>query len=75
VLRRGDHLPAEFEPRINGLKQRIGRLENGRKVPTEQLERDRDLVLVIGRLEEFISRLQAGPDELDWRVRREVIRV
>jgi site-specific DNA recombinase len=65
---------AEFEPRINGLKQRIGRLENDRKALTEKLELERDLVLVIGRLEEFTSRLQIGLGELDWRARRDVIR-
>ena len=65
---------AEFEPRISGLKQRIGRLENDRKALTEKLELERDLVLVIGRLEEFTSRLQIGLSELDWSARRDVIR-
>jgi site-specific DNA recombinase len=65
---------AEFEPRINGLKQRVGRLENDRKALTEKLALERDLVLVIGRLEEFTSRLHAGLGELDWSARREVIR-
>jgi site-specific DNA recombinase len=51
---------AEFEPRISGLKQRIGKLENDRKALTEKLEFERDLVLVIGRLEEFTTRLQIG---------------
>ena len=55
----------EFEPRINGLKRRIGRLENDRKALTEKLELERDLVLVIGRLEELTSRLQTGLSELD----------
>ncbi len=64
----------EFEPRINGLKRRIGRLENDRKALTEKLELERDLVLVIGRLEEFTSRLQTGLSELDWSARRDVIR-
>jgi site-specific DNA recombinase len=65
---------AEFEPRISGLKQRIRRLENDRKALTEKLEFERDLVLVIGRLEEFTSRLQIGLGELDWSARRDVIR-
>jgi len=64
----------EFEPRISGLKRRIGRLENDRKALTDKLELERDLVLVIGRLEEFTSRLQTGLSELDWSARRDVIR-
>jgi site-specific DNA recombinase len=65
---------ADFEQRINGLKQRVGRLENDRKVLTEKVELERDLVLVIGRLQEFTSRLQTGLGELGWTGRREVIR-
>jgi site-specific DNA recombinase len=41
---------------------------------TDKFELERDLVLVIGRLEEFTSRLKAGLSELDWSARREVIR-
>jgi site-specific DNA recombinase len=65
---------ADFEQRINGLKQRVGRLENDRKALTEKVELERDLVLVIGRLQEFTSRLQTGLGELGWTGRREVIR-
>ena len=44
------------------------------RVLTEKLELERDLVLVIGRLEEFTSRLQTGLSQLDWSARRDVIR-
>jgi hypothetical protein len=35
---RRDLAPADFEQRITGLKQRVGRLENDRKVLTEKVE-------------------------------------
>ena len=64
----------EFQPRVAGLKQRLGRLQGERKARSETLELERDLVLVIGRLEEFITRMRIGLDELDWNGRRDVVR-
>ncbi len=66
--------PPEFEPRVAGLKQRLGRLQGERRARSETLELERDLVLVIGRLEEFITRMRTGLGELDWNGRRDVIR-
>jgi site-specific DNA recombinase len=65
---------AEFEPRVSGLKQRLSRLEGERAALIETLDLERDLVLVIGRLEEFTARMQAGLGGLDWNGRRDVIR-
>jgi site-specific DNA recombinase len=65
---------SEFEPRVSGLKQRLGRLEGERIALNETLDFERDLVLVIGRLEDFTTRMRAGVGELDWNGRRDVIR-
>jgi site-specific DNA recombinase len=62
---------AEFEPRVSGLKQRLDRLEGEQIVLTERLDLERDLVLIIGRLEEF-TRMRTGFGELDWNGRRDV---
>jgi site-specific DNA recombinase len=64
----------ELEPRLSGLKQRLGRLQGERKALSETLDRKRDLVLVIGHLDEFAARVRAGLGELDWSGRRDVIR-
>jgi site-specific DNA recombinase len=64
----------EFQPRVAGLKQRLGKLQGERSALSETLELERDLVLVIGRLEEFITRMRTGVGELDWNGRRDVIR-
>ena len=64
----------EFEPRVSVLKQRLGRLEGERAALNETLDLERDLVLVIGRLDEFATRVRTGLGELDWSGRRDVIR-
>ncbi len=64
----------EFRPRLAGLKQRLSRLRAERDAAAAAHEAERGLHLVIGRLEEFAQRVQAGLDELDWHGRREIIR-
>jgi hypothetical protein len=47
---------AEFEPRIAGLKQRLSQLEERHQAALETAESERDLSLVISRLEDFSAR-------------------
>ena len=64
----------EFEPRISGLKARLGRLQAQRQAAAAAAQAERDLSLVIGRLEDFAARVGDGLDRLDWLGRREIIR-
>jgi site-specific DNA recombinase len=64
----------EFEPRITRLRQRIAHVEaQGREV-AEEAALHTDLQLIIGRLEEFASRVYAGLEGADWTSKRELIR-
>jgi hypothetical protein len=64
----------EFKPRLSGLKQRLARLQTERDQAAAAHEAEHSLQLVIGRLEEFASRVRAGLDGLDWHGQRAVIR-
>jgi site-specific DNA recombinase len=65
---------AEFEPRVTNLKQRITSLEADRKRVVDEQALQSDLRLIVGRLEEFKSRVANGLDSLDWSARRDIIR-
>jgi len=65
---------AEFEPRITGLRQRIAQLKKQKLVAIETADGERELSLVISRLEDFSARVSRGLDQLDCPGRREIIR-
>jgi site-specific DNA recombinase len=65
---------AEFEPRIAGLKARLAQLEQRRQMVAEAAGAERELTLIIGRLEEFAAKIGAGLDGLDWSGRQAIIR-
>ena len=64
----------EFEPRVEGMRRRLARVEAERKEMVANAEAERDLTLLIGRLEEFAHTVHSGLEELDWNGTREVIR-
>jgi site-specific DNA recombinase len=64
---------AEFEPRIAGLKQRRSQLQEQQRTTAEAADTERELSLVISRLEEFSAKVSQGLDQLDWNGRREII--
>ena len=64
----------EFEPRVKRLRERIARLEAQAKQLADEESLQRDLRLVIGRLEEFSVKVKEGLDGADWSSRREIIR-
>ena len=66
--------PAEFQPRIAGLKTRRARLDEQRRVAVEEAQAERELTLMIGRLEEFATRVSDGLDELDFAGKQALIR-
>jgi site-specific DNA recombinase len=65
---------SEFEPRIRRAKERLAELETQAKAQAELEIQERELRLVIGRLQEFAERVQEGLSEADWSTRREIIR-
>ena len=64
---------ADFEPRIKGLKQRMSQLHKQKQAAVETANAERDLALVISRLEDFSAKVSQGLDRLDWLRMREII--
>jgi len=64
----------EFEPRITHLRERLHTLEVQVKQASEELALHQDLQLIISRLEDFVSRVKQGLDQVDWHTQREIIR-
>ena len=65
---------SEFEPRVKAARERLSKLEEEHKQRTEEENRDAELRLVIGQLEEFASRVSEGLDSASWLTRREIVR-
>ena len=64
----------EFEPRVEGMRRRLALVEAERKEMVANAEAERDLTLLVGRLEEFAHMVHSGLEELDWNGIRKVIR-
>jgi len=65
---------AEFEPRIKRMKQRVTALEDQLQQLADEAVQHRELRLLIGRLEEFVAKVQRGLVTADWQTKREIIR-
>jgi site-specific DNA recombinase len=66
---------AEFEPRIAGLKQRLSQLDERHRAALDAIEAERDLSLVISRLEDFSAKVANRLDGLDGAGMQEIIRI
>ena len=64
----------EFEPRITQLRERIRALDTQVKQASEEIELQRELRLIIGRLEDFATKVKTGLEQVDWQTQREMIR-
>src|ERR1700724_3812950 len=64
---------AEFEPRIAGLKLRRSQLEEQKRAAIKAANSERELSLVVSRLEDFSAQVSHGLDRLDWLGMREII--
>ena len=64
----------EFEPRISRLKQRITQLEEQVKQSNDQVAFQTELRLIVGRLEDFTSKVKGGLETTDWITKRDIIR-
>ena len=65
----------EFEPRIAGLKARLLGLRERHQSAVETAEAERELTLIIGRLEEFAAKVRGRLEELDFTGKRDIIRI
>jgi site-specific DNA recombinase len=64
----------EFEPRIAGLKQRMSQLQERHQAAREAAETERDLALVISRLEDFSAKVTTSLDNLGRFGMQDIIR-
>jgi len=64
----------EFEPRITRLRQRLTALEEQAQQLRDETTLHTELRLIIGRLEDFATKVHDGLEEADWTSKRELIR-
>jgi site-specific DNA recombinase len=64
----------EFEPRITRMRERLKQIEEHVQQIRDEASLERELTLILGRLDEFVSRIKHGLHEADWSTRREIIR-
>ena len=65
---------SEFTPRIAGLKQRLSQLEERRQAAEDAAGLERDLSLIISRMEDFAEKVVKGLNNLDCDGKREIVR-
>jgi site-specific DNA recombinase len=64
----------EFAPRLLRLRQRIGHLDDQRRQLVDEAALHTELQLIIGRLEDFATKVHAGLAGADWTHKRDLIR-
>jgi hypothetical protein len=64
----------EFEPRIARMRERLKQIEEQAQQVKDVASLEREMTLILGRLEAFAARVQTGLHEADWLTRREIIR-
>src|SRR5882762_6716141 len=64
----------EFEPRITRVRQRLARLEEQRQQLADEAALHAELQLIIGRLEDFATKVHQGLGAADWASQRDLIR-
>jgi len=64
----------EFEPRMARMRERLKQIEAQAQQVQDEASLERELTLILGRLDEFAARVKNGLHEADWLTRREIIR-
>jgi site-specific DNA recombinase len=64
----------EFEPRVTHMRERMQHLEGQFSRLKEAAGVEEELRLILGRLESFAAKVQAGLHQADFQTRREIIR-
>jgi site-specific DNA recombinase len=66
--------PADFTPRITRLKERLAELDTQLQQTQEMAERERELRLVLGQLDEFAARVKDTLQAADEETKRTIVR-
>jgi site-specific DNA recombinase len=64
----------EFEPRITRMRERLLHLEAQAQQARDEASLERELTLMLSRLEDFVAQVKTGLHAADWLTRREIIR-
>jgi site-specific DNA recombinase len=64
----------EFEPGMARMRERLKHIEAQAQQIKDEASLERELTLILGRLDEFASRVKDGLHAADWSTRREIIR-
>jgi site-specific DNA recombinase len=65
---------SEFEPRMQRAKERLTKLQTDVKNREDEEAQQKELNLVIGRMQDFADKISSNLEEVDWLKRREIIR-
>jgi site-specific DNA recombinase len=65
---------AEFEPRVTRLRQRIAHIQEQCENLASEETLQRELHLIVSRLDDFAAQVGCHLDELEWAKKREIIR-
>src|SRR5918992_3391446 len=64
----------EFEPRVRRLRQRIAHIEEQCEALAGEEMLERELYLIVSRLDDFATQVGRNLDDLEWAKKREIIR-
>jgi site-specific DNA recombinase len=64
----------EFEPRIARMRERLKQMERQAQNLKDEASLQRELRLILGRQQDFVSKIQEGLHLADWSTRRDIIR-
>jgi site-specific DNA recombinase len=65
----------EFEPRVTRLRQRMAHIQEQCEALAGEETLERELHLIVSRLDDFAAQVGRKLDELEWAKKREIIRV
>jgi len=65
---------SEFEPRISRFRERIAQLEQQAQQASSEAAFHNQFRLIVGRLEDFTSKIKGNLDTTDWTTKRDIIR-
>jgi site-specific DNA recombinase len=64
----------EFEPRVTRLRQRIAHIEEQCETLADEELLQREMRLIVSRLDDFAAQVGRNLDDLEWGKKREIIR-
>jgi len=64
----------EFEPRVTRLRQRMAHIEEQCETLADEELLQREMHLIVSRLDDFAAQMERNLDDLEWAKKREIIR-